>query len=141
MLNHVAIAGRITRQPEMRTTQSGKNVTSFTVAVERDYQPSGEKKVDFINCVIWGAGANFVSTYFSKGSMILVTGRMESRQWEDKHSQKRTDWEINCDHVYFGGDKRQESNDNSFQPPNGNPNVSAVDFVELESADPEDLPF
>lgn len=138
MLNHVAIAGRITKQPEMRTTQSGKNVTSFTVAVERDYQPGGEKKVDFINCVIWGSGANFVSTYFSKGSMILVTGRMESRQWEDKHSQKRTDWEINCDHVYFGGDKRQESND--YQPTQAQ-NVSAADFTELEDVDPEDLPF
>jgi single-strand DNA-binding protein len=138
MLNHVAIAGRITKQPEMRTTQSGKNVTSFTVAVERDYQPGGEKKVDFINCVIWGAGANFVSTYFNKGSMILVTGRMESRQWEDKHSQKRTDWEVIADHVYFGGDKRQENND--YQPPQAQ-NVSAADFVELDD-DPENpLPF
>lgn len=138
MLNHVAIAGRITKQPEMRTTQSGKNVTSFTVAVERDYQTGGEKKVDFINCVIWGAGANFVSTYFNKGSMILVTGRMESRQWEDKHSQKRTDWEINCDHVYFGGDKRQENND--FQPPQTQ-NVSAADFVELDDDPANPLPF
>lgn len=138
MLNLVAIAGRITKQPEMRTTQSGKNVTSFTVAVERDYQPGGEKKVDFINCVIWGAGANFVSTYFNKGSMILVTGRMESRQWEDKHSQKRTDWEINCDHVYFGGDKKQDNG--NYQPPQAQ-NVSAADFTELEDVDPEDLPF
>lgn len=138
MLNHVAIAGRITKQPEMRTTQSGKNVTSFTVAVERDYQPGGEKKVDFINCVIWGAGANFVSTYFNKGSMIIVTGRMESRQWEDKHSQKRTDWEINCDHVYFGGDKKQDSGNYQSQQA---ADISAADFVELNDDPANPLPF
>lgn len=138
MLNNITIAGRLTKNPELRTTQSGKNVTSFTVAVERDYQPGGEKKTDFINCVIWGNGAQFVEKYFSKGSMILVTGRMESRQWEDRNGQKRTDWEINADHVYFGGDKRQD-NDN-FQKPTANPNVSAQDFIDLDDSDGE-LPF
>lgn len=135
MLNSIKIAGRLTRDPELRTTQSGKSVTSFTVAVDRDYQAGGEKKVDYINCFIWGSSAEFVSKYFHKGSMIIVSGRMESRQWEDRNSQKRIEWEINADRVYFCGDKRQ---DNDAKP--SSPNVSAVDFEELDGEDGE-LPF
>jgi len=140
MLNHVTIAGRLTKSPEMRTTQSGKNVTSFTVAVDRDYQQGGERKVDFVNCFIWGNGANFVSTYFGKGSMILVSGRLESRIWTDKNDNKRTEWEINADHVYFGGDKKQDG-ENTYKSPQAQ-NVSAAEFEELGDSDSDEgLPF
>lgn len=139
MLNNVTIAGRLVKSPEMRTTQSGKNVTSFTVAVERDYQQGGERKTDFVNCFIWGSGANFVSTYFGKGSMILVTGRLESRIWADRNDNKRTEWEVNADHVYFGGDKKQENS--NYQPPQAQ-NVSAAEFEELGDSDADgELPF
>ena len=138
MLNTITIAGRIARDVELRTTQGGVSVATFTVAVDRDFQQGGEKKVDFVRCVAWRQTGEFVSKYFQKGSMIIVMGRLESRQWEDKHSQKRTDWEVIADHVYFGGDKRQENND--YQPPQAQ-NVSAVDFEELDDTAGGDLPF
>ena len=138
MLNTITIAGRIARDVELRTTQGGVSVATFTVAVDRDFQQGGEKKVDFVRCVAWRQTGEFVSKYFQKGSMIIVMGRLESRQWEDKHSQKRTDWEVIADHVYFGGDKRQENND--FQPPQVQ-NVSAADFVELDDDPANPLPF
>ena len=95
--------------PELRTTQSGVSVTSFTVAVDRDYTPQGgQKETDFIDCVAWRQGGEFVSKYFHKGSMIVVSGRLESRKWTDRNGQNRTSWEIQVDHSYFGEAKRQD---------------------------------
>ena len=110
MLNHIAIMGRLTRDPELRTTQSGVSVTSFTVAVDRDYsgQNGQQKETDFIDCVAWRGTGEFVSKYFIKGSMIVVSGRLQSRKWQDNQGNKRVSWEINADSVYFGESKKNQ---------------------------------
>lgn len=107
MLNRIVCMGRLTRDPELRYTQQNTPVCSFTVAVDRDFTTNGEKKTDFVDCVAWRAGGEFVSKYFSKGSLIVVEGRLESRQWTDRDGNKRVSWEINVDHSYFGGSKRE----------------------------------
>lgn len=106
MLNHITIMGRLTRDPELRTTQSGVSVASFTVAVDRDYAQGGQRDTDFIDCVGWRQTGEFVSKYFQKGSMIVVDGRLQSRHWEDRDGNKRVNWEINADRCYFGEAKR-----------------------------------
>ena len=108
MLNRIIIMGRLTKDPELRTTQSGTPVTSYTVAVERDYGGSGQKQTDFIDCVSWRAAGEFVSKYFHKGSMIVVSGSLQSRKWQDRDGNNRTSWEINTDQVYFGEPKRSD---------------------------------
>ena len=112
MLNKIFIHGRLTRDPELRTTQSGTPVASFTVAVDRDYaDQSGSRETDFIDCVAWRQGAEFVSKYFRKGQLIIVDGRLTSRKWTDKDGNKRTSWEIIADHTYFGEPKREDRGD------------------------------
>lgn len=109
MLNHSVIMGRLTRDPELRRTDSGIAVTSFSVAVDRDRAPEGqEKETDFIDCVAWRGTAEFVSKYFSKGSMIVVSGRLQIRSWTDKEGQKRRSAEIVADNVYFGEGKKDK---------------------------------
>lgn len=108
MLNHIIIMGRLTRDPELRRTGSGLAVASFSVAVERDYpnKDTGEREVDFIDCVAWRQTGEFVSKYFTKGSMIVVSGRLQIRPWVDKDGNKRRTAEIVADNVYFGGSKK-----------------------------------
>jgi single-strand DNA-binding protein len=98
-LNHIDIQGRIVRDPEIRRTNSGKAVTSFTIAVDRNF---AKGETDFIDCVAWNAQAEFTSKYFSKGRMAVVTGRLESSKWEDNDGNKRTSWRVSADGVYFG---------------------------------------
>ena len=117
MLNKIIIMGRLTRDPELRYTQQNTPVCSFTVAVDRDYASNGEKQADFINCVAWRQGGEFVNKYFTKGSMIVVEGRLESRQWTDRDNNKRTAWEITVDHTYFGGSKRDSENSGAQPAP------------------------
>lgn len=106
MLNHIVIMGRLTRDPELRRTGSGTAVAGFTVAVERDAAAQGkEKETDFIDCVAWGPRGEFVSKYFSKGSMIVVSGRLQMRKWTDKDGNKRVSAEINASDIYFGESK------------------------------------
>lgn len=108
MLNQVNLMGRLTADPELRYTQSQKPVASFTVACERDYAPAGERrKTDFIDCVAWNNTANFVLDYFSKGSMVIVSGRLQSREWTDRDGNKRKSWEIVAERVDFGEAKRR----------------------------------
>lgn len=104
MLNKIVIMGRLTRDPEQRTTQGGASVSSFTVAVDRDFtgKDGGEKQTDFIDCVAWQKTGEFVAKHFHKGSMIVVAGRLQSRKWKDKDDNQRINWEINADSVYFG---------------------------------------
>ena len=109
MLNHITIMGRLTRDPELRRTGSGVAVASFTVAVDRDFT-KGEKETDFIDCVAWRQSGEFVSKYFSKGSMIVVSGRLQIRKWTDKDGNKRSTAEVVADNVYFGDSKKDESN-------------------------------
>ena len=114
MLNHITIMGRLTRDPELRRTGSGTAVASFTVAVDRDFggRDGGEKETDFIDCVAWRQTGEFVSKYFTKGSMIVVSGRLQIRSWTDKDGNKRRTAEVVADNVYFGESKR--SGDSNF---------------------------
>ena len=115
MLNQIAIAGRMTKDPEYRMTQNQKPVTSFTLAVDRDYVPKGEERgCDFIPCVVFGNGADFVHNNFTKGRMAIVVGRLQLRTWEDKDGNKRTSAEVLADRVYFGGDGKREEKKSGF---------------------------
>ena len=110
MLNHITIMGRLTRDPELRRTGSGVAVASFTVAVDRDFggRDGGEKETDFIDCVAWRQTGEFVSKYFTKGRMIVVSGRLQIRSWTDKDGNKRRTAEVVADNCYFGDSKREE---------------------------------
>ena len=117
MLNHIVVMGRLVRDPELRRTGSGVAVTSFRIAVDRDFVPKdgGERKADFIDCVAWRNTGEFVSKYFTKGRMIIVDGRLEMRDWTDKEGNKRTSAEIVATTVYFGSSKRDDaSNSGSY---------------------------
>ena len=110
MLNHITIMGRLTRDPEIRYTQSQTPVASFTLAVDRDFggRDGGEKQTDFIDCVAWRQTAEFVSKYFTKGSMAVVSGRLQIRDWTDRDGGKRRNAEVVVDNIYFGESKRRE---------------------------------
>lgn len=132
MLNTITIMGRMTRDPELRRTESGIAVASFSLACERDYAPQGgEKETDFINVVCWRSTAEFVDKYFSKGRMAVVSGRLQIRGWTDKEGNKRCSAEILADRVYFGDAKRD-----------GDAQESKSDFTEISNdEEDEDLPF
>ena len=116
MLNHITIMGRLTRDPELRRTGSGIAVASFTVAVDRDFggRDGGEKETDFIDCVAWRQTGEFVSKYFTKGRMIVVSGRLQIRSWTDKEGNKRRTAEVVADNCYFGDSKRDSDNSGSY---------------------------
>ena len=116
MLNHITIMGRLTRDPELRRTGSGVAVASFTVAVDRDFggRDGGEKETDFIDCVAWRQTGEFVSKYFTKGRMIVVSGRLQIRSWTDKDGNKRRTAEVVADNCYFGDSKRDSDNGGSY---------------------------
>lgn len=107
-LNMIVIQGRLTRDPELRRTGSGLAVTSFSVAVERDWpnRDTGEKETDFIDCVAWRQTGEFVSKWFAKGGMIVVSGRLQIKKWTDNNGVKRHSPEIVVDNVYFGESKK-----------------------------------
>jgi single-strand DNA-binding protein len=132
MLNRIIVMGRMTRDPELRRTNSGTAVASFAVAVDRDFKSqSGEKETDFIDVVAWRNTAEFVSKYFSKGRMAVVDGRLQLRDWTDKDGNKRRSAEIVADSVYFGDSKRDGGDTVQSEPQD--------DFSEI--ADDGDLPF
>ena len=116
MLNHITIMGRLTRDPELRRTGSGVAVASFTVAVDRDFggRDGGEKETDFIDCVAWRQTGEFVSKYFIKGRMIVVSGRLQIRSWTDKDGNKRRTAEVVADNCYFGDSKRDGDSGASY---------------------------
>ena len=116
MLNHIVIMGRLTRDPELRRTSSGIAVASFTVAVDRDFggRDGGERETDFIDCVAWRQTGEFVSKYFSRGSMIVVSGRLQIRNWNDKDGNKRRSAEIVAENVYFGESKRSNDSNSTY---------------------------
>ena len=154
MLNKIFIMGRLTRDPELRRTQSGTPVTSFSLAVDRDYKTqSGEKETDFIDVVAWRATAEFVAKYFTKGRMAVVEGRLQNRDWTDKDGGKRRSAEVVVDNMYFGESKRRDSGDsrsdsysNSYSRPSSgydaprSVNSAPSAFSELDDGDGE-LPF
>lgn len=139
MLNHITIMGRLTRDPELRRTNGGVAVVSFTVAVDRDFtdKNSGERQTDFIEIVAWRQIGEFVSKHFTKGRMIVVSGRLQIRSWTDKDGNKRKTAEVVADNVYFG-DSKKESSGESPQP--AYPSAPAQDFEMLEDDDAQ-IPF
>ena len=150
MLNHITIMGRLTRDPELRYTQSQTPVASFTLAVDRDFggRDGGEKQTDFIDCVAWRQTAEFVNKYFAKGSMAVVSGRLQIRDWTDREGGKRRSAEVVVDNMYFGESKRREGGEvRSETRPAYNssyesvsPSMGASAFSELGDDDGE-LPF
>jgi single-strand DNA-binding protein len=143
MLNHIVLMGRMTRDPELRRTGSGVAVTSFTIAVDRDFFPKdgGEKETDFIDCTAWRQTGEFVSKYFTKGRMIVVDGRLQIRNWTDKDGNKRRSAEVVADLVYFG-DSKKDSSEGGFTTPTfpEMPTIPAQDFTMIEDDDAQ-LPF
>ena len=160
MLNRIVLMGRLTRDPELRRTQNGTAVASFSVACDRDYAAQGaERETDFIDIVAWRGTAEFVEKYFSKGRMIVVGGRLQIRNWQDKEGNKRRSAEVVADNVYFGDSKR-DSADGGFNQSQGyaqsfnqipqqpqpayqapqNVSAASSDFSMLSDDDPE-LPF
>lgn len=154
MLNKVFIMGRFVRDPELRHTQSGTPVASFSLAVDRDFKDksTGERQTDFIDCVAWRSSAEFVSRYFSKGRMAVVVGQLQMRDWTDKDGNKRRSAEVVVESVYFGDSKRDAAGesapsssyggygtpstpDAAYAPPTG-----GDQFAELSDDDGE-LPF
>jgi len=121
MLNHIVIMGRLTKDPELRTTQSGVSVTSFTLAVDRDFKDknTGERQTDWIDVVAWRGTGEFVSRYFSRGRMAVVEGRLQMREWTDKEGNRRTTAEVVADSVYFGDSKRDGDGQGSYSGNNG----------------------
>ena len=166
MLNHIVIMGRMTRDPELRRTASGTAVASFTLAVDRDFAAKdAQRETDFIDCVAWRQTGEFVSKYFTKGRMAVVSGRLQIRQWTDKDGNNRRSAEIVADNVYFGDSKRDSdgasaggnysgnngysnygNNAHSAPASSGNfggysaPSSGASDFASLEDDDAQ-LPF
>lgn len=131
MLNNITIQGRLVADPEYRQTQNGKDVATFTLAVTRDYD---REQADFVSCVAWAGTAQFVSKYFSKGQLAIVSGRLQSRKWEDRNGQKRTSWDVVAEHVYFCESKKGDGysgGEPEYTPP------KAPDVVD----DDEELPF
>ena len=148
MLNRIILMGRLTRDPELRHTQTGTAVASFSLAVDRDFRnrDSGEKGVDFIDVVAWRNTAEFVSKYFTKGRMAVVEGRLQIRDWTDREGGKRRSAEVVADNIYFGDSKRDgETGGASCSRPAapadyGMPPVGGDQFAELADDDGE-LPF
>ena len=123
MLNHIDLMGRLTRDPELRYTGSNVPVASFRIAVDRDFggRDGAERQTDFIDIVAWRSTAEFVSKYFTKGSMAVVSGRLQMRDWTDRDGNKRTSAEVVADNVYFGDSKRDRGeNAGGYQAPRGN---------------------
>ena len=155
MLNHITLMGRLTRDPELRRTGSGVAVASFTLAVDRDFgkNENGERETDFIDCVAWRQTGEFVSKYFTKGRMAVVSGRLQIRSWNDKDGNKRRTAEVVADNVYFGDSKRDSDVGGSYGSANtygsapapayggySAPSAPASDFAMLSDDDAQ-LPF
>lgn len=132
MLNEIILMGRLTRDPELRHTQSGTAVASFALAVDRDYKgQSGERETDFIDVVAWRNTAEFVSRYFHKGRMAVVKGSLQVRDWTDRDGNKRRSYEVLADSVYFADSKRATSDSDA----------TPGEFRELPADEEEKLPF
>lgn len=136
MLNHITIMGRLTRDPELRRTGSGVAVASFTIACDRDFSKDGQKETDFIDVTAWRNTAEFVSKYFSKGRMAVISGRLQIRSYTDKDGNKRKAAEVVAENVYFGDSK----NSNNSVDNSGSVTAPAQNFDVLEDDD-EKLPF
>ena len=134
MLNEIILQGRLTETPELKVTNSGKYVTSFSLAVERDYSTTDDKETDFINIVVWNKTAEFVSKYFTKGKQMIVKGSLQVRKYQTQNGENRYATEVLADRVYFAGDKEKTPQNESYGTNTG-------DFEETGDVSEEDLPF
>lgn len=144
MLNKAIIMGHLTRDPEIRQTQSGLSVCSFSVAVDRDIvnKSTNQRETDFINVTAWRSTADFVGKYFTKGSLIVVEGRIQVRNYTDKDNNKRTATEIVANSVYFGGSKKKDDDPaDAPSAPSSNASASQNDYAEMGAPNEDDLPF
>lgn len=141
-MNKVILVGRLVREPELRTTQSGVSVCSFTVACDRRYQKEGERQADFINCIAWRNTADFISNYFTKGTRIALDGSIQTRSWDAEDGTKRYATEVIVDHAEFAQSKSEGNSENTTQPEytfTGTNNIdSAFDDIDISE---EDMPF
>jgi single-strand DNA-binding protein len=139
MLNHISLMGRLTRAPELRYTNSGVAVASFSLAVDRDIKDkqTGERGCDFFPIVAWRGTAEFVSKWFDKGSMAVVSGRLQTREYTDKDGHKRTATEVVADNIYFGDSKR----DSDIKPAGKAVDVSYEAPTFEPDGDDGELPF
>ena len=119
MLNHIVVMGRLTRDPELRKTAAGVSVTSFSVAVDRDFSQDGQKETDFLDVVAWRNTAEFAAKYFTKGRMAVVSGRLQIRNWDDKEGNKRRTAEILAENIYFGDSKKDDDSGSAPAPTQG----------------------
>ena len=142
MLNHITIMGRLTRDPEMRSTQSGVSVASFTLAVDRDFggRDGGEKQTDFIDCTAWRHTAEFVSKYFSKGRMAVVSGRLQIDNYTDNDGNKRKAAKVIADNIYFGDSKRNDGTAGGQSDEAASFTPASSGFVPVD-VDSGELPF
>lgn len=146
MLNHITLMGRMTRDPELRYTQSNTAVASFSLAVERDFGSKEEKQTDFIDCVAWRQTGEFISKYFPKGSLIVISGRLQVREYTDKENKKRRAVEVVVENAYFTSSKNssngasQTAGSNSVNAPSTGGSYQPNTFTELGDDDGE-LPF
>ena len=147
MLNKVFLMGRLTKDPELRRTQKGTAVTSFSLAVEKDFKgPNGERETDFFDVVAWRSTAEYVSKYFTKGRMAVVEGSLQLRTWQDKEGNNRRSVEVLAQNIYFADSK--QSNNNNAAAPSGEPAYSMPDpssnydqYADMGDGEGEDLPF
>ena len=143
MLNHITIMGRLTRDPEMRNTQSGVAVASFTLAVDRDFggRDGGEKQTDFIDCTAWRHTAEFVSKYFSKGRMAVVSGRLQIDNYTDNDGNKRKAAKVIADNIYFGDSKKDGTAGGQSDGQNTEQITPASSGFVTVDVDDSELPF
>lgn len=140
MINNVVLMGRLTADPELKTTPNGTSVTSFSLAVERNYAPKGqERETDFINVVAWRQTADFICRYFSKGSMIAIEGSIQTRKYQDKKGNNRVSVEVVANQVSFCGSKNEGTNTRQQEAANPLDVDTDGDFEDLP--DDDDLPF
>ena len=135
MLNHITIMGRLTRDPELRYTQTQTPVANFAIACDRDYTKGDEKKADFVEVVCWRKTAEFAQKYFFKGDAVIVSGRLQMRDWTDKEGHKRVQAEVVADNLYFGQSKQKGDRRTTVPPVD----IDAGGFEDLEDAG--DIPF
>ena len=136
MFNLVVLTGRLTADPELKTTPNGTNVTSFSIAVERRYRSGEERQTDFINIVAWQKTAEFITKYFKKGNLIGIEGSIQTRRYQDKNGNNRTAFEVIANNVQFVESKREAGAEGaSFS------NADVNDFAEMDTVDDSDLPF
>ena len=142
MLNVIALMGHLVANPELKQTQSGIAVTSFTIACDRSYCKAGqERQTDWIDCVAWRSNAEFICKYFGKGQLIAVQGELQTRNYTDRDGNKRKATEVVVSQAHFAESKKDTGNNNTYQKPKGQPDISADDGDFEGITDDSDLPF